>query len=402
MPTKAELEEQIRQLQTELENRPYETGAEDFREADAADIGVADPPDLKKVDIDAFLEEAGTPGADLVVDGYRYDDEADGKLKYVYRWIRDDFTLHKVKEQFGGGRWHFRLKTAKGDNIKAKNVQIEGPPKKGVKEVDPQDDPRGFAEKILDTQALLVEKLEEVRAGPPAGAVADPINMALSVVGAFQSVLAPYQQALLNKESDGPNFAELVGILQQGIEMGKATAAPPSDPMGNVLAATLPGLMNVIGAGQPATPEPAEVLKTMDRTPAPQPPAQESPPRPGWDILLANWLPMLAGWARKDADTDLMAAFVTHELPPDAEAMILAELKKGPAFLTEFLTLHPDLKPWEPWFDRFWRAIADCYEWGSEEMGPHPYHGSQLALLEDVPDETADPPEQERVEVEQP
>lgn len=385
MPTKAqlaarnlELERQLAQLQEDHQEENLEV-FEDLEDQTLQDVSQGD-------DLEMFLREAGAskPEGDKVVDGYWYDDEGDGDVRFVHRWPLDKFSLPEVLERFGGGRWSFRLRFRSGGYIASRTVKIDGP-RKDPKAPADKEDPRTFSDQILDSQGLILEKMNELRMGPPAGGSnVDPINMALSIVGAFQSVIAPMQEKLLAKEQSEPNFGELVTIFQQGIEMGKLSTPPNSDPMGQVLATTLPTLMQAIGAGtkQPNS-NPLEVLTNPpNEAPSLAPgadPVGTPTARPGWDVLLGNYLPFLLKWARKDSDFSLRAEFVVDELPPEAEAIVLDQLRRGPEFFTEFMVLHPEAKPWEEWFANFWIAIADQYPWGEGDMGPHPFRTTEEA-----------------------
>lgn len=365
MPTKAqlqaELEETKRRLQ-ELTPPPWERQeAEELEDEDQdQDRG---GPSLEEVDL--FLEEAGTPGGELLVDGYRYDDEGDGKIKYVHRWALPEFSLQVVKDTYGGGRWNFRLKRGPGGKlVKSRTLVIEG--KARTPDMAPaQPDPRTFVDRILDQQGLILEKLQEVRQGPPPGLQAtDPINMAMSIVAAFQSVLSPMQEALLKKEKTGPNFGELVQIFSQGVELGKMSAPSAPDPMASVLASTLPGLMGAItGGGNRPLPSPVDILTNPPQS---EPMAEPSPQRhrPAWDLMLAPWLPQILKWARNDVDPVLRAEFVVDEIPEAAEHVLVEQLNRGKQFFGEFMMLHPEAKPWEAWLLRFWTAVSDQYPWG--------------------------------------
>ena len=371
MPTKAQMADELALLRAQLEAANPD---EDMEIAEdpmgLEDEGLASDT---RIHVDLFLAEAGAGEDGTVVDGYRATDDSKGKLAFAHRWLFEEFNLQAVKDQYGGGKWSFRMKHPNGSLIKSKTVLIEGPPKTAMAE---GEDPRSFAETVQDTQALMLETLQELRAGPPVGQSVDPINMALSIVGAFQSVLAPMQTALLKQGKNEPDFGELVTIFKQGVEMGKMSTPAEADPMSAVLAATLPPLLSVIGGNAQAPPSsPLDVLTN----PPPGPSVLEGagngnpPARPGWDMLISGYVPTLLSWARKDADVDLRAAFVCDELPAEAEALLLVELQKGPDFLAEFLALHPEAKPWESWIKSFWVAVANQYEWGAEGLGPHPF-----------------------------
>lgn len=391
MPTKAQLLAELELTKARLlELEPEtETPATEAEPRATLDEGGDEAP--HRSDIDEFLEEVGAAGAvGLIVDGYRYDDEGDGKLKYVYRWPKEEWSLRAVKDQYGGGRWHFRLKEENGKHIKAKNIVIEG-----SREVAPpeEDDPRGLMERVLDQNAIVLETLQEVRKGPPAElAHSDPMTMAFNLVGAMEAVVAPLRDALLAKQSGGnEGFAEMFKVFKQGMELGQSSTAPAGgSPMDSAVASMLPMLAGAIVAPSGSTPTVDAPLANPPEHPA----ADSSPPapvRPGWDVMLLQTMPTLLTWARKGKAPDLRAAFIVDELPPEAEGVLLEQLRKGEAFLPEFLTLHPEAKPWEPWFREFWLEIANQFEWGSPEMGPHPFHGAQVDLEEQIGQENGHP-----------
>lgn len=373
MPTKAQLEQELEKLKAELKEKNPPAESSDLDEADDEQDEKAD-----KEEIDIFLEEATIPDSNLVVDGYRYDDEGDGKIRYVHRWTLGEFSLQKVKEIFGGGRWNFRLRKPPPSNkhIKSRTILIEGPQKNP--EAIPDDrDPRTFGEKVMDTQAQIVEKLHELRNPPRETANVDPINMALSIVGAFDQILGPMREELREARRDkkGPDFDQLVTIFKQGMELGKLSTPPAADPMGQVMASMLPPLVSAIGGQK--QPGPMDVLTNPPESPMPQETQtmhQDRPPnRPPWDYLLSQWMPHLVRWARKDSDPELRAAFVVDEIPAEAEAVLLEQLRRGPEFVSEIVMLHPEIRPWKEWLRRFVVAMADNYVWGTEEAGPYPF-----------------------------
>lgn len=384
MALKRELQAENDRLKTrlrELEEDEQEERYQDVRESFVAEL-VPEKGSADEDDIELFLDEVSSPGSSLIVDGYRYNDgpDGDGKLLYVHRWLYSDFSLQKAKDMFGGGRWNFRLKDNSGPgsarNIRSKTVQIEGAPRKNLEPLPPSKDPRGFPETVLDAQQQTLELLQELRRGPaPAMATTDPINMALSIVGAFQAVIAPMQEALLKKDhGKGPGFGDMVQIFKQGVELGKLSTPAAPDPMAAVLAGALPPLLQAINGGNGAArPDPLDVLTN--------PPQKEArtmsthPQRPGWDVLLSAYVPTLIKWAGNDVDPVLRAMVVADDLPPEAELIILRQLRRGPEFFAEFLMLHPEAAPYKEWLARFWVAVADQYEWGDEEMGPYPFPG---------------------------
>lgn len=407
MPTKAQLEQELKELRAKFEEQRKD-GQESQEESDTQEEEenfLEQKEEALQDDIDAFLEEAGVPDTELIVDGYRTDEEGDGRIKYVHRWALQDFSLQKAKETFGGGKWSFRLKKAPNTHLRTKTVVIEGKPIAPSPDKSSKEDPRSFSEKVLDTQQMMLEKLQELRNPPPQTAGVDPVNMALSIVGAFDSILAPMREELREARSrkEGPDFGELVNIFREGMELGKIAGAPASDPMGQVLATTLPPLMDVITSGRgkaPSSPTDAltELGKTQEAetlTPKTNPPSSKPP----WDYLVAPLLPHLLKWARKDADPDLRAAFVVDELNAETEALLLEQLKRGPDFFREFMLLHPEARPWERWLAEFWAAVADQFPWGEGNLGPHPFYPTGAPEQKEEPElgslEAGDPPEEE-------
>jgi len=358
----------------------------DTPDAQEPEVGQIDELEEEKElppDLDRFFAEMGGEETDLVVDGYRYKTEEDGTggaYHYVHRWTFDEFGLPTVQKQYGGGRWSFRLRTRKGKYLGSKTVHIEGSPKGKGAPRPPADDERTFAETVLDTQALIVESLREMRRGPPPELEAqNPINTAMSIVAAFQTVMAPYQEALLKQKGGGGSFDfdKLVGIFESGVRLGEMASPPAQDPMQAVLAGYLPGVLGAISGQQPTTPDPVEVL----RNPPEGTPMETAghPQRPPWDILIGPYLPAIFKWAREGKNPELRAEFVVDELTPEAEGIVLEQLRRGPEFFSEFMLLHPEARPWEEWLAAFWFSVANQFEWGGDN-GPHPFHGAQMEL----------------------
>ncbi len=388
MPTKAQLEIQLREARAQLLTQQ---GA--GQGSGGGELEVGSVEDIEKEghadDLERFFDEIGGEQGDLVVDGYRYRTEPDGTAgayHYVQRWPMASFSLPRVQKEEGGGRWSFRVRTRAGKYLGSKGVSIEGPPKDKAARAGATDE-RSFHETVADTQSLMVETLKELRRGPPPElAAANPIDTAMSIVAAFQTVMAPYQEALLKQKSGGGpgfDFDKLVGIFESGVKLGEMAAPAAESPILGVLQSYLPGVLDAIGSQKAAPAHPLQALKNPPEaeTMTAQP---ELPARPPWDMLIAPFLPMLYKWAGENKDPALRAAFVADELTPDAEAMILAQLSRGPDFLDEFLTLHPEAGPWKAWLGEFWFAVANQYQWGEDGLGPHPFHGAQRDIEGEV------------------
>lgn len=369
----------------------------DTQEPEVGQVSELDPDVQPEVpsDLERFFAEIGGDESGLVVDGYRYtadEDGSGGTYRYVHRWEAEKFDLPTVQKMFGGGRWSFRLKGERGKkHLGSRMVEIEGPIK-GKGAPAPAEDERSFAETVLDTQHLLIEQLKEMQRGPPRELEGqNPINTAMSIVAAFQTVMAPYQEALLKQKGGGGSFDfdKLVGIFESGVRLGEMASPPAQDPMQAVLAGYLPGVLGAISGNQPpTTPDPVEVLKNPpDGTPME---TAGQPQRPPWDILIGPYLPAIFKWAREGKNPELRAEFVVDELTPQAESIVLEQLRRGPAFFSEFMILHPEARPWEEWLAAFWLELANQFEWGGDN-GPHPFHGAQMELekLEENPEASA-------------
>lgn len=408
MPTKTkrELEAELQELTERYEALQEQRGLEADRIASGEEVEpvAKEEEELFREDIEAFLGEASDNNSDLVVDGYRYDEE--GAAHYVYRWPRKEFSLERVRGQFGGGKWNMRLKHRSGKLIRSRTIRIEGPRKEA--DPEPEEDPRSLIEKVFDRMDHLQEKLEEVRQGPPPGLVQpDPMNMALAMMQGFQSLLDPMREELReerarNRSSGDFDPERLVNIFEQGIRLGELASGPERDPMGSVLEQTLPGLLSFIGANREGAPTAPDSAALMRPNPPEDPVGDEKAKkytgtRPGWDLILQPVLPRLYGWAKRKKDEALLAAFVIEELTPEVEAILLAQLKRGPEFLREFFLLHPEAEPYTDWLTDFWVAVADTYEWESPDLPmPHPFrparHEDAIAEEDEEVDLTQPPP----------
>lgn len=411
MPTKAQISAENEQLAAELAQLRGEVASlkEEPGPGDQPPEDIPHPWDEgdgeARQDVDLFLQEVAGADTGTIVDGYRSDEESgDGKYRFEHRWPFSEFNLQVVKDTYGGGKWNFRLKFPSGKLIRSKTEYIGGPAK-DQSQAPEDEDPRGFAEKIMDQQGLILDTLKEVRQGPPPGAEsANPLTMAMTLVQTFDALLQPQrdllQQMAMRDSSgggEGPaSFKEMMEVLKLGMEMGRDSAPEGSDPMAQVVAHTLPPLLKIIGDGVTKQPEPDQVLTN----PPESLPPQAGPPRPPWDFLLAPYMPNLLRWAQAGANVELRAAFVVDELPPEAEALLIQQLQRGPEFFTEFMIHHPEARPTQEWFAHFWAAVADQFEWGGE-LGPHPFQTEPDPMHDDTvyDPEGHDEPDPDTVEV---
>lgn len=348
------------------EGQPPEIG-------DVADLPDAPPPETEGGEIgdeeldsvfDEFWDGEG-PREEVVVDAYRWTPNEKNPV-YVTRFPASEFSLSELKKRAGGGRFQLRFRAGSQGKSRSKTVVIEGEPRV-VKEGAEEEDQRSMMQVVLDTQAGMLDTLNELR--NPAlnrqanDSGADPITLALSIIGAFQQVMQPYQAALLDQEkSGGTDFADMMEVFFKGVEF--ASDRPPQgggDYASVISELGLPLLRQLKEAGSM---ERATALRPNPGPPGPTPKTTTPPPpgRPPWDILLTPSLPDLQQWAAAGKDPAICGPFVADQLPAEIEHILLEQLSRGREFMVEFFTLHPEARAFEEWYASFFGHIADFFE----------------------------------------
>jgi len=334
-----------------------------------------DPPEGERDDIEEPREE-DAPGDDFlsVLDGVAGDDSARVDIyrrgpqgrEFCGKVLPDDFTLDRVKELFGGGRFELRLMVGRR-YVKGETVTILGPVVDLARRLAPEtrtdredrrdaeEDARrdrlsglSTADAIAELRRDMRDFLRDVRNPPPAAYGADPVSKAMELAKNMQALFRPYMDALQKREG-APDVVEYIRL---GMDLAEAREPRERDPLASMVKDAAMPLIKALTAGN-VNPQHLE-------QPAPMPPQE---PRTVED-LLTPWLPTLLTWARRGADPRLRAYFIADELPEHFASM-LDTFTSDPQGLTRFLTRFPEAMETRVWFEELFHALRIVF--GHEE-----------------------------------
>jgi len=292
----------------------------------------------------------------------------------------EEFALERVRREWGGGRFDFRLVRA-GKYVKGKTVRIAGPHVDLSTLADPET-PRGREERrgaevshrraeVADMSTMeaigalrndLREFLQSVRNPPREAEHANPAAMAVELAKNMQAIMQPYLDLMRDGAGGRRSSSDMDPMewIQLGMEL-KGNAGG-GDPYANVLRELGNPLMKLLAAGGAGgVPEPSG------------PGVQEAPhveQEPGNALeALRPWIPHLINWAVSGRDPQLRADFIADELPSRFSDMLDRFVGTSDA-LTVFFTRFPDAMPHRVWFEQLFRGLRVAY--GHDEDEPQP------------------------------
>ena len=304
-----------------------------------------------------FMEQLAGLEDTATVECVRY--RPQGGTELVQKWALESFDPYEMQKIWGGGKYLLRVRDEDGSYLTQATVYIAGKPKHP--DPDNNTDNRSTLDLVQGMRSEFGDILNQLRNPPREAHDTSAIELALSIVGAFQAAQQPYVEALLSKTKTGPDSAEMLDLFFKGMEAAREMS-PPSDPMAAVASQLAVPLLSQLTAGH--TPPGAQ---PMQPNPATQTEPRDNPRRPPWDILLSPWLHHLQSWAAKHKNPAFRAAFVVDEIPDEAVQILGEQLERGEAFLAEFFTLHPETKPFQEWYRQFWGAIAGNLSWEGDD-----------------------------------
>lgn len=337
---------------------PTDTSEDDDRNDDRKTP--ADAAGRKARDTDTlgrFMAQLEGMEDEAVVECVRY--RRQGGTELVQKWALESFDPYEIQKVWGGGKYLLRVRDAEGNYLKQATIHVAGKSKNP--DASGPTDNGSTLELVQGMRQEFKDLLGQLRNPPAAANEHNSIELALSIVGAFQAAQAPYLEALLQKTKTGPDSGELLDLFFRGMEAAREMN-PPSDPMAAVATQLAVPLLSQLQGGTP--PGARQVKANPPETPA----TADTPRRPPWDILLSPWLHHLQSWAAKRKDPQMRALFVVDEIPDEAVQIFGEQLERGDAFLAEFFALHPETRPFENWYREFWAAIGGALSW--EENDP--------------------------------
>lgn len=285
-----------------------------------------------------------------------YELEPTGNPKYLKRLYPSqvDDVLDAVRDAWGGG--DFELQEVKGGrNGRRVRVSVAGPPKNRpgsgpvVVEQSPHVEPP--ARDIVEAVERLERMYRELRNPPPVANAGDPMAMAVNIVNAFQSAMAPLLAALLDRPKDPP--ADTSREILKAFTAGLQAAANLDRPKGGgpshwdrlIDEVALPLVRTANGARAGAPPG----------APALGPGEPAAPPASGpWYEVIAGHMPELSRLAAQGASAPMIARSLSTQAPDDFLDELMDEVSAGEPFWAEFFTRFPDTRRDEAW----WRALV--------------------------------------------
>lgn len=353
----------------QYDGRPSRTGGQDPEPEPRPRRTYTVPDDLTEAEILANLLADFETEEGVYIEVYRMGPR--NTRPYMGKYDIEEFSLDAVQDDYGGGKYQFRLKGPKGKRLGAQTVEIFGAPK------DPKANPaeESFAKIMAESQKEIRALIDDVKNPPAAAQAENPIRLSLALLGAIQGMQAPYLEALLSRKDDGPTARDMAEMFIEGMQMAQ-NMAPAENPYQGVIQTFAPMLNRALGAGADAMNSAA-----ASRPTTPNPGAQRMPPnqnpRPGWDMALSQFVPTLQSWASQDKDARLRAEIVVDDLPQQVLPMLVEQLGRGEVFMQEFFSLHPETKPFEGWYRAFWQAVADQFDWEAEDSDADDDDGNQ-------------------------
>lgn len=303
-------------------------------------------------------------------------------------------VLGTIKSRWGGGKYHVVLRDEANTYVKGGSLTftIAGPP---VVHGPPTDEvSKRFAEiekrweeragKAGDASSVELmrfmfenvrEQLREIRNPPAAAVQTNPLELTVGLMKVIQEANAPLVAELMKRSRDDKprsrteelrELLELVTLVQRlggqkptGMD---AVVEKLADPLGKFFERAAP-----TSQGPPGGP----MLPPGTAGPTAGGPAPDG--RPAWFPLLERALPSLVKWAHEEKDPELRADVVIEDLPDRFLAPIHEQLKRGPAFVSEFLEHVPDARAHRDWFGAFFaRILEDLESMWIEDGGTQP------------------------------
>lgn len=327
-------------------------------EPEAGDTAALQEADLS----DALSQLLGALGSDAertgkTVNVYLFRLLPGGEQEFLSRQPPEAFDLAEVKSNYGGGKYLARIKVgskwAKGVTFHVAGrpkEPPEAPPPPSPLPAPPEPAPAALAALAAEFRAIV----EELRRPPARAHDQDPATLALSIVGAVQSAVRPYQDALLAQgtKSGGGSAKDLMDVFLQGLEMGRDQANPPESF--TALARDLVSPLLKALPPQAGTPPMPGALPPADNL---------APMRPGWAVWLAPYVPTLIRWASAGKDPAGRADLILDEIPPGVLPAFIDLIADAPRFTAELCIHFPELRPYRPWVEAVALAMRDSFEW---------------------------------------
>jgi hypothetical protein len=273
------------------------------------------------------------------------------KFEFLAAWTPSEFSLEDLRERYGGG--DFRAQGRKGREYmrgRSATFSIAGP----YRDLDREaaDDAAAAAGVLAGgalTLADLVKLLADTRNPPAAAAMGNPVEMAVSLVTALQTAMAPLQAALLDAaKRDSPDVETFLAVFTKGLELGRGAG----DGYGSVVDRIMPVVDRLTAAGS----SPGAPTQPAALPPGPNPPDLY----PGWVTAVAPFIQQLQPMAAGGAPPDLYAAVVADQATDGQVLFLQEQLVRGDDFREDFYRYFPEAVALRPWWDSFLDHLTDA------------------------------------------
>lgn len=339
-----------------------------------------DAPALEGDDEDADPElrraiaELGDDVGSVII--YRYPPEG-GRRYYCGSMGAGEFSLDAVKQEYGGGKFHFRVQNSQGQYKASAYVTI-----------DPRVQPR--AERVtaaapagaLGDQATflmltrILDRLDRQPAAPTSASDPMELTAKLGTIAAQQTAsMVALVTGMMGKKGgggDGLDAAGVVDIIRLGMELAgeRGGNGGGSDSYGPVLELGR-GLLQLAqkgGTNDVAKPAPGPVgsggpgtaLVSRGGAPPADPPAVSGPP---WIPIVRPFVPQLIERAKVNKSAERIA-WDLEEDHPTAYDWLRGQLgsPERDTFINAFFTAFPAANDYRAWFLELFAAVVDTGE----------------------------------------
>lgn len=265
--------------------------------------------------------------------------------------------LALIRDRYGPGRFKITVYGASSRYVASRTVTIAPPMGYGGAPAAPYGPAR--PDMMAEDRLSRIERALERLTDRGSGGGDEMIHLAASMTTSMVGAIAPLLAAVGNmKQSSG---VEMAKMMREGLELGRATAAPPAesaDPYAGLLAGLL-GEMRSLRSN----PGPQLVADPPPSPPAPDPMTGA----PAWAKAVGSYLPNLVDAAASgEAPEDVASALLTL-LPP----VVLDDILDDPDPVGVAVRVHRPLEPHRDWLVRLIAELRDA----AGEPAPEPAAG---------------------------
>jgi hypothetical protein len=292
---------------------------------------------------------------------------------YVGTYQGAGFTLDRLQEDWGGGKFTIREKTAGGQFARTRHVQVAGKPKNkeappALSQAAPAVD--GMAQVLASIQASNAAQAKSTE-----GQITLLTTLLTSLIGREppKAPPAPDPLAMLEKAANilkprGGDEAGVMSALMKGIDLGRSFTEGGGEP--GMASIFMEGIKTIKEAAAIA-PQPQPQPRRIAQAPAGSVPAVEAPnkpePLPMTDTAKQiKWLRTMSAVLVKKAEAkkspELYAEVFLDNLPPFVPEALVLETMKDETAIAKLGMLNADVLKFPDWFEEFRAAVVQFIE----------------------------------------